>query len=119
MTILLGRYLCETCKHFDEYGIDGNSPSCLKQFMFGETVPVRVGEKCRYGYEQRIPMGYDTCQKASQKHEEPDRGELGLFFDDGGGAWIQWPDTITVTDAATGEWRVYRCEAKCIKEAEE
>ncbi len=80
-----GDYLCEACKFFDSDGIDGNSPSCRKQYIASRHKAVRLGEECPYGYEFGVPSGYPVSMERNRKRarEIADKlRETGFEVDD-------------------------------------
>ena len=64
----IGDYLCEACKHFDSDGIDGNHPCCGKQSAWSEHHrAVRVDERCSYGFEFGVPIGYPVSMERNRQ----------------------------------------------------
>lgn len=65
----IGDYLCEACRWFDTDGEDGNHPYCIRQSYVDTTpcIAVRVGEKCRFGYEFGVPSGYPVSIKRNRE----------------------------------------------------
>ena len=81
MAILgFGDYLCESCKHFNTDGNDGNHPYCVKQGGIGigeGNVAVRLDQSCPYGYEFGIPSGYPVNMERNERRAYEIKAMLG------------------------------------------
>ena len=76
MAILgFGDYLCEACRHFNTDGNDGNHPSCSKQGL--DSVAVRLGDECPYGYEFGVPSSYPVNRERNERRAYEIKAMMG------------------------------------------